>query len=108
MEEKETVDIELPAPMIEELSKYGDPTEEITKAVKKELNIYRICGKERPRKLIIDDTITIPIHHEILETMKDELDDHKDDNLEVVQFCQTIGGQKLIRYLFVPCDEHGE
>ena len=69
--------------------------------------------KEEKEKMVevlkIDRSIEIPIHHEILQTMRDEMDGYqKDNNLEIINYCATIGGKKLIRYLFVPCNEHGE
>jgi len=54
-------------------------------------------------QLTIDDTITVPIHAEILQTLKDDLQDNTPgDNLEVIQYCKTATGEKLIQYVFVP------
>ncbi len=55
------------------------------------------------KKLKINRTYEIPIHAEVIQTLKEDL--HEDDsskNLKIMQYCETSKGEQLIQYIFVP------
>ena len=54
-------------------------------------------------------TVEVSLHKEILDTMRDEMDGYqKGEDLEVINYCETSQGRRIIRYLFVPGNIDGD